>query len=340
MYITVILGTSVLLQFVAAGYALYLIKITHKRTAWILIALAVAFMGVRRSLTLYLMLRGEKPIPAEPTAELIALIISMLMVIGIIKIGPLFRTITASERKLLVTNKALAISNNELESFAAIASHDLQEPLRKIVTFGDRLATRIPETDEQGRDYLNRMQNSALRMRSFVEDLLQYTSVEAKKRPFETTDLNKVVQTVLDDLEGRLKKSEGVVNINSLPIIEADSVQMYQLFLNLIGNALKFHREGTPPVINLDSARKKNGNWEICIEDNGIGIDEEHVDKVFKPFERLHGKTIYEGTGIGLTICNKIICRHGGEITVKRQSTNGVTFQITLPEKQNHNSTH
>jgi PAS domain S-box-containing protein len=230
--------------------------------------------------------------------------------------------------------------NEELQNFASIASHDLQEPLRKIITFGDRLATRIPETDEQGNDYLNRMQNSALRMRSLVEDLLQYTKVETKVRPFEVTDLNKVVQTVLNDLEVRLKESEGVVNINSLPTIEADPVQLHQLFLNMIGNALKFHREGTPPVVNLDSVRKENGYWEICIEDNGIGIDEEHVDKIFKPFERLHGRTTYEGTGIGLTICNKIVSRHGGKITVKRQLTNGVTFHITLPEKQNHKSNH
>jgi PAS domain S-box-containing protein len=225
--------------------------------------------------------------------------------------------------------------NEELHNFASIASHDLQEPLRKIITFGDRLATRIPETDEQGNDYLNRMQNSALRMRSLVEDLLQYTRVETKVRPFEVTDLNKVVQTVLNDLEVRLKGSEGVVKINSLPTIEADPVQLHQLFLNMIGNALKFHREGTPAVVNLDSVRKENGYWEISIEDNGIGIDEEHVDKIFKPFERLHGRTTYEGTGIGLTICNKIVSRHGGEIKVKRQSTNGVTFLITLPEKQN-----
>jgi light-regulated signal transduction histidine kinase (bacteriophytochrome) len=336
MHITMILGTSVLLQFVAAGYALYLIKITKKRTAWILIALAVAFMGVRRGLTLYLMLRGEKPIPAEPTAEIIALIISTLMVVGIIKIGPLFKTIAASEQKLKVANETLELTNNELENFASIASHDLQEPLRKIITLGDRLVSRIPGTDEKGRDYLDRMQNSALRMRSLVEDLLQYTRIETKIRPFEATDLNKVAQTVLEDLEARLKESEGVLNINKLPIIEADSVQMYQLFLNLIGNALKFNRKGIPPVINLDSVKMENGFWEISVEDNGIGIEEEHVDKIFKPFERLHGQSTYEGTGIGLTICNKIVSRHGGKITVKRQSSNGVTFHITLPEKQNN----
>ncbi len=232
----------------------------------------------------------------------------------------------------------LEVSNQELQSFASIASHDLQEPLRKIIAFGDRLHTRIPANDDKASDYLDRMQNSALRMRSLVEDLLQYTRVETKTRPFEATHLSKVVQTVLEDLETRLKESKGVVNFNQLPIIEADPVQIYQLFLNLIGNALKFHREGFPPVVNLDSVKMKNGFWEISVEDNGIGIDEIYADRIFKPFERLHGRNAYEGTGIGLTICNKIVARHGGKLTVKRQSINGVTFHITLPEKQNNGS--
>jgi light-regulated signal transduction histidine kinase (bacteriophytochrome) len=225
----------------------------------------------------------------------------------------------------------LESTNKELESFTSIASHDLQEPLRKIVTFGDLLATRILDTDEQSKKYLERMQKSALRMRGLVEDLLQYSSLDTK-RLFEAVDLNVVVQTVMEDLATRFKESKGVVNIKNLPVVEADPVQMYQLFLNLIGNALKFHREGIPPIVNLDSVKNENGFWEISVEDNGIGIEEEHTDKIFKPFERLHGRTTYEGTGIGLTICNKIVSLHGGAIFVKRQSSIGVTFLITLAE--------
>lgn len=241
-----------------------------------------------------------------------------------------------AEEKIKIYYSELEKANEELQSFSAIASHDLQEPLRKITTFGDRLATRIPETDEQGKDYLNRMQKSTLRMRKLVEDLLQYTQVTSNPRPFESLNLNKVVETVLDDLETRISETQGAVNFSNLPVIEGDSVQLHQLFLNLIGNALKFHRDGIPPVVNLESAKTENGFWEITVEDNGIGIEKEHVGKIFKPFERLHGKTTYEGTGIGLTICNKIVSRHGGKITVKRQSTNGVTFHITLPEKPNN----
>jgi signal transduction histidine kinase len=226
-------------------------------------------------------------------------------------------------------------SNQALDEFASIASHDLQEPLRKIISFGDRLKTRIAETDEGANNYLGRMQKSALRMRALVEDLLQFTRIEAKARPFESIELKKVIDHVLDDLETRIKESEGVINIGNLPIIDADPVQIHQLFLNLICNALKFHRDGIPPIVNLDSAKGENGFWEIFVEDNGIGIEEKHADRIFKPFERLHGRSAYEGTGIGLTICNKIVTHHGGEITVKRQSTYGVTFHITLPEKQN-----
>jgi len=235
-----------------------------------------------------------------------------------------------AEEKIKIYYSELEKANEELQSFSSVASHDLQEPLRKIITFGDRLATRIPETDEKGRDYLDRMQKSAIRMRSLVEDLLQYTRVEAQTRPFESLDLSKVVETVLDDLETRIKESKGVVNINNLPNSESEPVQIHQLFLNIIGNALKFHREGIPPVVNLNSVKKENGFWEISVEDNGIGIEEEYLDRIFKPFERLHGRSAYEGTGIGLTICNKIVSRHGGSIKVKSAPNKGSIFIISF----------
>lgn len=239
-----------------------------------------------------------------------------------------------AEDKIFQNSLQMENANKELQSFASIASHDLQEPLRKIITFGDRLKTRIPATDENAHNYLERMQNSSSRMKSLVEDLLQLTNVEAVESSYRATDLNKVVHTVLEDLETRLKESKGIVNLIHLPIIDADPVQMHQLFLNLIGNALKFNRPGIPPVINLGSIKAETGHWKISVEDNGIGIEEIYVDRIFKPFERLHGRSAYEGTGIGLTICNKIVSRHGGKITVKKTRTHGATFHITLPEKQ------
>lgn len=239
----------------------------------------------------------------------------------------------AIERKRYEEN--LQIYAKELEDFSSIASHDLQEPLRKIVSFGDLLQTRISDSDEQSKNYLQRMQSAALRMRSFINDLLKFTKIDSKEIAFEPTDLNEVVKNVLDDLEARLRDTQGKVNLKHLPIINADPVQMYQLFLNLIGNALKFHREEVSPVVSLDSTCKSDGTCVISIEDNGIGIDEKHVDKIFKPFERLHGRSTFEGTGMGLTICNRIVARHGGSISVKRHSTNGVTFHISLSVKQN-----
>jgi len=150
------------------------------------------------------------------------------------------------ESKMQKYSHDLEKSNLELQSFASIASHDLQEPLRKIVTLGDRLATLIPEANARGKDYLHRMQNSALRMRNLVEDLLQYTKIENNPRPFVPVDLNNVVENVLEDLETRISETQGAVNFINLPIIEGDPIQIHQLFLNLIGNALKFHKEGIP----------------------------------------------------------------------------------------------
>jgi len=244
-----------------------------------------------------------------------------------------------AENRLSNKTVELERANKELQDFAHIASHDLQEPLRKIIIFGDRLEPIIQNSNEKGRDYLNRMQKSAGRMRSFIEDLLHYTKVEMKALPFELVDLKEIAKDIIIELGHRLKETQGTVNIYKLPIVEADPFQMRQLFLNLIGNGLKFHRNGVPPVISLDSILNKNGMCEITVKDNGIGIDEQHAERIFKPFERLHNRSTFEGTGIGLTICKKIVTRHRGTITVKQGSENGVTFHITLPEKQNGDGT-
>jgi PAS domain S-box-containing protein len=240
-----------------------------------------------------------------------------------------------AEERLSKKAMELERANKELQDFAHIASHDLQEPLRKIIILGDRLKPTIPNSSEKGQDYLDRMQKSAGRMRGFIEDLLHYTKVEMKALPFEPVDLNEISKDIINELEYRIKETQGTVNIKNLPVIEADPFQMRQLFLNMIGNGLKFYRKGVPPVINLDSVCKINRMWEISVEDNGIGIEAQHMDRIFKPFERLHSRNAFEGTGIGLTICNKIATRHGGDISVKKNPQNGVTFHITLPEKQN-----
>lgn len=241
----------------------------------------------------------------------------------------------------------LARSNAELQEFAYVASHDLQEPLRKIQAFGDRLQVKYSEVlTEQGRDYLQRMQSAAERMQSLINDLLTLSRITTRAQPFVTTNLGQVVQEVLSDLEVRIQQADGRIEVGELPILEADPIQMRQLLQNLIGNALKFYREGEPPVIKIYSRQltdweqrptqgiNKMERCQILIEDSGIGFDEKYLDRIFNAFQRLHGRSEYEGTGMGLAICRKIVERHDGNITAQSLPERGATFIITLPLQQ------
>jgi light-regulated signal transduction histidine kinase (bacteriophytochrome) len=225
-------------------------------------------------------------------------------------------------------------SNRELQDFATIASHDLREPLRKIITFGERLNVTLSNKDQQSSEYLQRMKNSAYRMDAFIQDLLKYSQVSRKPHTFESVDLNLAVQGVLEDLELRIAQSHAVIKLERLPTLEADPMQMRQLFANLIGNSIKFHKQGVPPAIRVKSSPDADGRWRIVVEDNGIGFDVKYNDRIFKPFERLHGHNVYEGNGIGLAICRKITDRHKGAIHVHSQPGAGSTFAVLLPAKQ------
>lgn len=232
--------------------------------------------------------------------------------------------------------RKLEESNQELQDFAFIASHDLQEPLRKVMAFGDRLKSVVGEgLGDKGGDYLDRIQNAALRMQRLIDDLLKLSRLTTKANPFKPVDLNKVVEGVLEDLEIRLKQSEGKVEVKNLPTVEADENQMRQLFQNLIANALKFCKEQSPPHIVIDCKDGKKGSFEISFQDNGIGFDPKYADRIFKPFERLHGRSEYEGTGMGLAICYKIVGRHGGHIKALGRAGEGATFLVQLPQSHN-----
>jgi len=229
--------------------------------------------------------------------------------------------------------RELERSNEDLREFASIASHDLQEPIRKIIGFGMRLKKDCsPYLDDRGKDYLERMERSAQQMQKFVDDLLQYSKVTISSTWPQRVDLKEVISHVLTVLETRIEQTHPIIKIGPMPVIEADRVQMAQLFQNLISNALKFHKKGEPPVVRISHRSREDGFHEIRVEDQGIGFDEKHVDRIFKPFERLHGRSEYEGTGMGLAICKKIVRRHGGELTAESSPQEGTTFIVTLPD--------
>jgi signal transduction histidine kinase len=225
-------------------------------------------------------------------------------------------------------------SNKELSDFAYIASHDLQEPLRKISIFSDRVLEVKNSYNETQKGYLERMGKAASRMQTLIEDLLKLSQVTTKGEPFEKVDLGKIALEVIEDLDAKLQTTQGKISLGKLPRIEADPFQMRQLLQNLIENALKYHKEDTPPQVLLDSSFTTKTGWTINVKDNGIGLNEKFADRIFVPLERLHGMSAYEGTGIGLAICKKIISRHGGSIFVKSQEGQGATFTFTLPEIQ------
>lgn len=236
------------------------------------------------------------------------------------------------EKKLNETLTELERSNRELEQFAYIASHDLQEPLRKVIAFGDCLKRHCAEIlDKKSLNYLDRMQNAAFRMKQLIEGLLKYSRITTRAKPLEEVDLNDVVSGVISDLEVRIRKNKAVVEQGKLPRIKADKLQMRQLFQNLISNALKFSSAGINPWITVNSRNIDDQLIEIRVKDNGIGFDEKYLDRIFKPFQRLHTRDEYPGIGIGLSICKKIVDRHRGKITARSKPSEGTTFLIELP---------
>ena len=246
-----------------------------------------------------------------------------------------------AEEQLQIYSKKLEVSNQELQDFASVAAHDLQEPLRKILSFSDRLQAKAKsDLKPDAVDYLDRIQSSALRMRILINDLLTYSRVTTKAQPFDQVDLNKVVSDVVSDLEIQLEQCGGKIEIASLPVIDADATQMRQLFQNIISNALKFTPPDRKPLVTIDAeqvaaSRLGQPAYKITITDNGIGFEEKYLDRIFTIFQRLHGRHEYEGTGIGLAVCRKITDRHNGILTATSTPNEGASFIVILPVKQN-----
>ncbi len=244
-----------------------------------------------------------------------------------------------AEEELRLALEGVEARNRELQDFAFVASHDLQEPLRKIQAFGERLADRSG-TDEQGRDYIERMRHAAARMQTLIDDLLAYSRVATRGQAFVGVDLRAIAQEVTTDLEDAIERAGAELRIGELPVVQADPTQMRQLLQNLLSNALKFRATGRTPRISIACERfEKPGQdggrrerWaRLVVRDNGIGFDNRHRERILQPFQRLHGRGEYEGTGIGLAIVRRIVERHGGTIEADGVPGGGATFVIELP---------
>jgi light-regulated signal transduction histidine kinase (bacteriophytochrome) len=302
--------------------------------------------------------------------SIFALAISALMLAGVLLIHPLFQTIKQAaetlrrakddleiqvaqrtlelrdanvnlavelderrraEQQLNHYTEELARSNAELEQFAYVASHDLQEPLRMVASFTQLLAKRYrSKIDQDADEFIGFAVDGATRMQRLINDLLAYSRVGTRGKPFELIDCNSIFSQARDNLAKAIEDSGAIIFQNHLPLVFADEVQFIQLFQNLVANAIKF-RGPEPPQIQV-SAEPKGPEWVFAVKDNGIGIAPEHQERIFSIFQRLHQRSEYPGTGIGLAICKKIVERHGGRIWVESQVGAGSTFYFTIPE--------
>jgi signal transduction histidine kinase len=249
--------------------------------------------------------------------------------------------------QLIDNNRQLKITNDELERFAYVASHDLQEPLRKIMIFGDRFSSKyLKKLDDEGRNYIERMMRASERMQLLIKNLLAFSRTAVSADAYEPTDIRQLIEEVLTDIEVNIQRKDALVLIEDLPRLSIIPSQFKQLFQNLITNALKFSKENERPKVTISyeqvkgvaikgitSDKYSENFFRIYVKDNGIGFDNKYADEIFVPFKRLHSFDKFEGTGIGLSICKKIAEQHGGAITAQSEIDKGTTFIITMPAK-------
>jgi len=242
----------------------------------------------------------------------------------------LFRKLKVSEQNLEQKNRELKRSNTDLEMFAYTASHDMQEPLRKVTRFLTLLKDQYKDRlDAEAMEFIGTAVDGATRMKQMVGDLLEYARIGTREAPFEPTNLETLLQLVLTDLQLQLEDTQGKVTHDPLPTLLVDPKQMQQVLANLLGNALKFHGKDSPRV--HVSAKQEDNDWVFSVKDNGIGIDISQVNRLFKLFQRLEGRGDYPGTGLGLATCKRVVERHGGKIWVESDLGKGSTFFFSIP---------
>jgi light-regulated signal transduction histidine kinase (bacteriophytochrome) len=233
-------------------------------------------------------------------------------------------------QELMLVNEQIVRSNIELEQFAYLTSHDLQEPLRKITAFGDLLAeTEAERLSDEGKDHIQRMQKAARRMSELISALLSFSRLSREKERTVEVDLNVLLAEIVEDLEIAIKKAGATVHVAPLPPVEGRPIQLRQLFQNLLGNALKFRREGTAHEVRVES-KLEAGRLLIVITDNGVGFEPQYAERIFKIFQRLHGRNAFEGTGIGLAVCQRVAVNHGWKIRAIGRPNEGATFELDL----------
>ena len=253
----------------------------------------------------------------------------LIIIIGVV-VAFLSENISRSEYRLKNAMDDLKRSNEELQQFAYAASHDLKEPLRAIISYSQLLEEYYRDKiDIEGKKFLDFILEGSYRMKKLIEDLLAYSRIATQNKTLKLTNLNDVLKDVLLNLQEATKETGAVINYGKLPILAVNETQIMQLFQNLISNAIKFQSDEIPNI-NI-SAEQKNNIWEFSVKDNGIGIEPEFFDRIFKIFQRLHTREEYPGSGIGLAICKRIVQMHGGKIWVDSEIGKGSTFYFTIP---------
>lgn len=244
--------------------------------------------------------------------------------------------VTQRTEELFKINKQLEASNHDLQQYASVASHDLKEPLRKILIYSDRVKREFLSSDPEGQVYIQKIITASQRMTTLINDLLNYSKLSGDGL-FQPTNINKIIRELVSDLELLITEKRATINVDPFPEMEVVPGQIRQLFQNIISNALKFSKKDTPPVVNIaveELIKDDERHCLIRISDNGIGFNEVYKDKIFTMFQRLHNRDAFEGTGIGLAIVKKIVEKHNGTIAVSSREGEGTTFTLSLPVKQ------